>query len=109
MSSRSSSEMRELPCPALLTHTHEPRVRKLRFGHDGYAQLADGLESNNRGVTNDRSISDEVSDGGETGDFKRTLMGLAKDERELSEEVDEEGESDASLLVSENIVFRVAT
>ncbi len=107
-SSRSSSEMRELPWPAFLIHNEEPRVRKLRLGHDGYAQLADGLQSNNRGVVGESEMAEEVNDGGENDDFGGMLMGLAKAESEVSDEVDEDGESDASLLLSENIMFRVA-
>ncbi len=78
-------------------------MRKLRFGHDGYAQLADGVESSNRGVMGESDISDEVSDGGETDDFDGMPMGLAKGDNKLSDELDDDGESDASLLVSENI------
>ena len=100
--------MRELPWPALLIHNEEPILRKLRFGHDGYAQVADALQRNSRGVAGDSEISDEVSDGGDTGDFKGMLIGLANADREESDEVDDEGESDALLLLSENIVFRVA-
>jgi len=83
-------------------------VRKLRLGHDGYAQLADGLQSNNRGVVGESEMAEEVNDGGENDDFGGMLMGLAKAESEVSDEVDEDGESDASLLLSENIMFRVA-
>ena len=105
-SSRSSSEMRELPWPTLLIRHEEPKVRKVRLGHDGYAQLADGLQSSNRGVTGESEMAEEVSDGGETDDFGEMLMGLAKADSEMSDEVDEDGESDASLLLSESIVFR---
>ena len=83
-------------------------VRKLRFGHDGYAQVADAPQRNSWGVAGDSEISDEVSDGGETGDFKGILIGLANANSEGIDEVDDDGESDASLLLSENIVFRVA-
>ena len=89
--------MRELPWPALLIRNEEPMVRKLRFGHDGYAQVADGLPRNSRGVAGDSEISEEVSDGGDTGDFKRMLIGLAESGSDESDEVDDEGESDASL------------
>lgn len=83
-------------------------MRKLRFGHDGYAQLADGVVSNNRGVAGESEISDEVSDGGETDDFNGMPMGLANAENEVSDELDDDGESDASLLLSANIVYCVA-
>jgi len=100
--------MRELPWTALSTHDEEPRVRKLRFGHDGYAQIADGVESNNRGVAGESEISDEVSDAGETDDFDGMPMGLAKADKEVSDELNDDGESDASLLLPENIASRVA-
>lgn len=83
-------------------------MRKLRFGHDGYAQIADGVESNNRGVAGESEISDEVSDAGETDDFDGMPMGLAKADKEVSDELNDDGESDASLLLPENIASRVA-
>ena len=95
--------MRELPWPALFIHKQDSRVRKLRFGHDGYAQFADRPESDNRGVAGDSEASDEVSDAGVTGDFNGILMGLGNAESEVSDEVEDDGDSDA-----ENIVFRVS-
>lgn len=61
-------------------------------------------------MAGESEISDEVSDGGETDDFNGMPMGLANADNEVSDELDDEGESDASLLLllSENIVYRVA-
>ena len=93
----------------LLIHKQDSRVRKFRFGHDGYAQLADGLESNSWDVVGgDSDVPDDVNDGGETCDFNGMLMGLAKADSKLSDEVDEDGESDALLSLSESIAVCVA-
>lgn len=79
------------------------RARKLRFGHEGYAQPKDGLDKSNGGEAGEREELDEVVDGGEAGDFSAIQMGFAKADIGERDAVDDEGESELSLLLSENI------
>lgn len=82
--------------------------RKSRFGHEGYAQVAERLQTGKMGVAGEREKVEEVVDGGERVDFKGMLMGLAKaDCGEGTEEVEDKGESDMSLLLSSDMTWRV--
>lgn len=75
--------------------------RKSRFGHEGYAQVAEGLQMGKMGVAGERAKVDEVVDGGERADFKGMLIGLAKpDCSDGMDDVEDEGESDMSSLLS---------
>lgn len=75
--------------------------RKSRFGQEGYAQVAERLQAGKMGVAGEREKEDEVVDGGESVDFKGMLMGFMKEDcSDGTDDVEEVGESDTSLLLS---------
>ena len=112
-SMRSSSEMYELG-PAVQPPVVEEDVlddvaegaRTSRLGHDGYAQLADGLPSGKTGDEDEEKQVDVVVDGGERSDFSGTPMGWANaSPAPGTEEVEDDGETERSLLLSSDSIW----
>ena len=69
-----------------------------RFGHDGKAQLADGLQVEDAGEAGERENLDEVVRGGEGSDFKGILIGFTPVDRgEGVKETEEDGDDDISV------------
>lgn len=69
-----------------------------RFGHDGKAQLADGLQVEDVGEAGERENLDDVVRGGEGSDFKGILMGFTPENGgEGVNETEEVGEGDISV------------
>lgn len=66
-----------------------------RFGQDGKAQLADGLQTEDAGEAGERENFDEVVRGGEGSDFKGMLIGFTPENRgEGVKETEDVGEDD---------------
>ena len=79
--------------------------RTSRLGHEGYAQLAEGLQMGMTGATGERDEVEEVVDGGESRDLSVMCKGFAKANRgDVMDSVEDEGDSDL-LLYSDNIFF----
>lgn len=76
--------------------------RLSRAGHDGYAQMADGLLIGKMGDAGEMEKGDEVVEGGERVDFELMCTGLANACcGEKADDVEqEEGETDKSLPLS---------
>lgn len=71
-----------------------------RFGHDGNAQLADGLQAEDVGEVGEMENLDDVVRGGEGSDFKGILMGFTSEKRgEGVVETEEVGEGDISVML----------
>lgn len=74
------------------------------MGHEGYAQLAEGLQIGTIGATGEREGVEEVVDGGESSDFRGICMGFAKANcSDGMEDVEDEGDNEL-LLYSGNIL-----
>ena len=74
--------------------------RTSRYGHDGNAQLADGLHVEDEGEAGEMENLDEVVRGGEGCDFKGILMGFIPEHRgEGVNEMEEVGERDISVML----------
>lgn len=100
-SRRSSSETKELAEPLRQLYgdvVEDVDERKSRFGQEGYAQVAEGLQMGKMGVSGERQKVEEVVDGGESVDFEGMLMGLAKGDR--GDGVEDKDEIEMSLLLS---------
>lgn len=83
----------------------EVEDRTSRFGQEGYAQLAEGLQIGTTGSTGEREDVEEVLEGGESGDFRGIRMGSAKANcGDGIDDVEDEGDNEL-LLYSGNILF----
>lgn len=73
---------------------------KSRLGHDGKAQLADGLHIDDVGEAGERENLDDVVRGGDGSDFKGIRMGFTPEKRgEGVNETEEVGDGDISVTL----------
>lgn len=81
----------------------EGEDRTSRFGHEGYAQLAEGLQISSVGAGGDRDEVDEVIEGGDGTDLSGIAMGFASArDGDGVDDVEEAGDSEL-LLYSASI------
>lgn len=71
-----------------------------RFGQDGNAQLADGLQMEDVGDAGERENLDEVVRGGEGSDFKGIMIGFIQVNRgDGVKEMEDVGDDDISVML----------
>lgn len=81
----------------------EAEDRTSRFGHEGYAQLAEGLQISSVGAGGERDEVDEVIEGGDGTDLSGIRMGFASvQDNDDVDDVEDAGDSEL-LLYSASI------